>query len=229
MGSVKDIKANALILERWLQSPQGQAIFHIEEKIFHDYWSLEKPQCVLQLSGQALLDEPAIHGHYFHVDLHPDFFSRGLSVCALFHRLPFPDQSMDLVVMPHVQEIYDDPRVLYREIDRVLSPAGRLLMFGVNTSSLWAVARVFGDSVAPWCDQLLPTHVSIQQCHDAGLSLCERGSFGFVPYSLSHWLNHMPILGVPSYGQLHMGAIHVLVFQKNMLSFQAGLVGEGDV
>ena len=229
MDSLGDIKKSALILEDWLKTPQGEAIYALEETVFLDYWSQVQSKSVLQLCGPALIDSPAIHGHYFHVDLYPDFFSRGLSVCALFHRLPFPDQSMDLVVVPHVQELYAEPQLLYKEIDRVLAPNGKMLMFGVNMSSLWAVQRVFGDTVAPWSEHMQPAHITIQQCEQVGLFLQKRGSFGFLPYNQSHWLKTLPLLGMISYKQPHLGAVSVMLFDKSVLSYQNNLVSEKDV
>ncbi len=223
------LKKRLTILESWLQTPQGQAIFSVEAEIFLSYLKTHSPKFYVQLGGPTLMDGFAVKGHYFHVDLHDDFFSPGLSVCAEFDRLPFPDQSMDLVLCPHVHEIHQKKSSLCREIERVLSPHGRVMVFGVNISSLWAIQRVFGDDVAPWCDHMQPPHIVIDEFQKQGLSLLKRGSFGVIPFGRSHWLQNLPALGAVSYNIPHIGAIYVMIFHRDVLCYSSDLIKEDDV
>lgn len=52
--------------------------------------------------------------------------------------LPLPDSSMDKVLLVHSLEMTDSPRELLREIWRVLTPGGRLLVVVPNRTGLWA-------------------------------------------------------------------------------------------
>lgn len=54
-----------------------------------------------------------------------------------FDALPFAGQSLDLVVLAHVLETARDPHLALREVERVLVPEGRVLIFGFNPVSLW--------------------------------------------------------------------------------------------
>lgn len=54
-----------------------------------------------------------------------------------FHALPFPDASLDLVVLPHTLESDPNPHGVLREVTRVLVPGGRVLIAGLNPTSLW--------------------------------------------------------------------------------------------
>ena len=58
-----------------------------------------------------------------------------------FDALPFPDQSLDLVVLPHTLEFARDPHRALREVERVLVPEGRVVIFGLNPASLWGVRQ----------------------------------------------------------------------------------------
>ena len=51
--------------------------------------------------------------------------------------LPFSEDSLDLVVLPHALELSPDPHATLREVARVLVPEGRLLILGLNPNSLW--------------------------------------------------------------------------------------------
>ncbi len=53
--------------------------------------------------------------------------------------LPFPSQSLDLLVLPHALEFSVFPHQLLREAERVLIPEGNLLLSGFNPYSLWGV------------------------------------------------------------------------------------------
>ena len=52
--------------------------------------------------------------------------------------LPFPDLSMDRVLLIHALECAEQVRPLMREIWRVLSGSGRLLVVGPNRRGIWA-------------------------------------------------------------------------------------------
>ncbi|MFT4100003.1 MAG: class I SAM-dependent methyltransferase [Burkholderiaceae bacterium] len=63
-------------------------------------------------------------------------------VVERFEHLPFAEQSVDLVVMPHVLEFASDPHQVLREVDRVLRPEGRVLLSGINPISLWGARHL---------------------------------------------------------------------------------------
>ncbi len=58
--------------------------------------------------------------------------------------LPFPANSLDLLVLPHTLEWSDDPHLALREAERVLRPQGRLLITGFHPMSLWAWRQMAG-------------------------------------------------------------------------------------
>lgn len=75
--------------------------------------------------------------------------------------LPFPDQSLDLVVMPHTLEFSRDPHSCLREVDRVLVPDGRVVVCGFNPLSLWGLRQQRAHVYARfgWQDYFLPSQV----------------------------------------------------------------------
>lgn len=58
-----------------------------------------------------------------------------------FDALPFPGRSLDLVVLAHALEQARDPHLTLAEVERVLVPEGRLLIFGLNPVSPWVLRR----------------------------------------------------------------------------------------
>lgn len=55
--------------------------------------------------------------------------------------LPFPEASLDLVVLPHTLELSIDPHAALREVERVLVPEGRVVISGLNPVSLWGLRQ----------------------------------------------------------------------------------------
>ena len=58
-----------------------------------------------------------------------------------FAALPFPANSLDLVVLPHALELSADPHGVLREVARVLVPEGRVVICGFNPVSLWGMRQ----------------------------------------------------------------------------------------
>jgi SAM-dependent methyltransferase len=63
-----------------------------------------------------------------------------------FDALPFPNQSLDLVVLPHALELSRDPHLTLREVERVLVPEGRVMILGFNPSSMWGLRQRLGHA-----------------------------------------------------------------------------------
>lgn len=61
-----------------------------------------------------------------------------------FDALPFPEHSIDLVVLPHSLELARDPHHTLREVERVLVPEGRVVIAGFNPASLWGLRQRAG-------------------------------------------------------------------------------------
>jgi SAM-dependent methyltransferase len=64
-----------------------------------------------------------------------------VSLRCEFDALPFPDASIDLVVLPHALELARDPHHTLREVERVLVPEGRVVIAGFNPASLWGLRQ----------------------------------------------------------------------------------------
>jgi len=77
-------------------------------------------------------------------------FSPRVAFATHFFALPFPANSLDLVVLPHTLELTADPHGALREVARVLMPEGRVVICGLNPVSLWG----FRQRRARWLNRL---------------------------------------------------------------------------
>lgn len=67
--------------------------------------------------------------------------TKGAAFATDFSALPFPANSLDLVVLPHSLELASDPHATLREVERVLVPEGRVVICGLNPASLWGLRQ----------------------------------------------------------------------------------------
>ncbi len=70
-----------------------------------------------------------------------DAAARSTALICDFASLPFPANSLDLVVLPHTLELHADPHATLREVERVLVPEGRVVICGINPASLWGLRQ----------------------------------------------------------------------------------------
>jgi len=70
----------------------------------------------------------------------------GAAFATDFSALPFQVNSLDLVALPHSLELASDPHTTLREVERVLVPEGRVVICGLNPTSLWGFRQRRGRS-----------------------------------------------------------------------------------
>ncbi len=95
--------------------------------------------------------------------------------------LPFATQSIDLLILPHTLESTEHPHHLLREVERVLLPEGKLIIFGFNPFSLWGIrnrlAGLLGHTFLPTDAPLIELERLKDWLSLLGLEL-ELGRFG---------------------------------------------------
>jgi SAM-dependent methyltransferase len=67
--------------------------------------------------------------------------TRRAALMTDFAALPFPANSLDLIVLPHTLEFHGEPHAALREVERVLVPEGRVVIIGFNPASLWGLRQ----------------------------------------------------------------------------------------
>lgn len=130
--------------------------------------------------------------------------------------LPLASGSVDLVVLCHALEFHDDPHALLREIDRVLTLDGRIIVIAFNPWSLLGLGRLLGARAAPWCGRFYSPGRLTDWFDLLGWRVQRRETLAFAPpiqwRPARRWLDELERLQrwLPAHGgvQIQMGQKH---------------------
>lgn len=129
-------------MQQWFDSPPGSYLLEWEQARYDEAVVDAFGYHGLQL-GMPLLDGLRANRmpHRWYAPGHPELLGAGPQAPQLLAdpvALPFPENSIDLLLLPHTLEQSHDPHAALREAARVLVPEGRLVISGFNPVSLWA-------------------------------------------------------------------------------------------
>ena len=212
-------------LHRWFQTPLGQRLIKAEADILHSILPHLFGYHLLQIGGtghEVLLESSRImHRCIFHFSIGRCQKSYSY-VQGLLDTLPFAQDSIDVVVLPHTLEFEDNPHEILREVERILIPEGHLVILGFNPLSLWGVSRWFlaGRKSAPWCGNFLTLLRLKDWLALLGFELTRQHAFFFaLPFSQDHLKNYTALLEkIGSKWAKNLGAIYVLVAKKRVVT-----------
>ncbi len=83
------------------------------------------------------------------------YMAMGASQCDVIASplaLPFPQDTLDLIVLPHTLDFSQQPHQVLREVHRVLIPDGHIVVIGFNPVSMMGLSKLalFRSRRAPW-------------------------------------------------------------------------------
>jgi SAM-dependent methyltransferase len=102
---------------------------------------------------------------------------------SLYAYLPFANDSINLVLMPHtLEKDQNTAQAILTEAWRVLAPNGHLIILGINPFSLWGLYRLFSLSKKPlWDGHFHSIQTLCQWIHYLGGGIQHTESFLFRP------------------------------------------------
>ncbi|QDL56791.1 SAM-dependent methyltransferase [Rhodoferax aquaticus] len=129
-------------MQDWFQTPPGRYLLEWEQDCID--------RAVVDIFGYHALQlgAPLVDGlranrmphRWLGVD-HSGAPALNRTLVTDYRALPFPANSVDLIVLPHTLEYSLDPHATLREVERVLVPEGRVVICGLNPASLWGLRQ----------------------------------------------------------------------------------------
>jgi len=133
-------------MQQWFETPPGRYLLEWERAEFDRVVSDIFGYHALQL-GLGELDclqanrMPHKWLALSHADTAVDEYRRRPALVTNYAALPFEENSVDLVVLPHSLELNVDPHATLREVERVLVPEGKVAICCLNPASLWGLRQ----------------------------------------------------------------------------------------
>jgi len=205
-------------LNRWFQTPLGRRVLKEEADALQPILPHLFGYHLLQIGtiGHGYLLESSRISHRCVLSLSAKTICKPYSaVCALPDVLPFAQDSIDVVVLPHLLEFEKKPLDILREVERVLIPEGHVVILGFNPVSLWGGWRYFTRrKTAPWCGRFLPISRIKDWLALLGFDLKKQQTFFF---RLPFYKNEMTVLEkIGARWMGHFGAVYLLVAKKHV-------------
>lgn len=130
----------------WLKTPLGQYLLNWEkqllDKTVEDIFGYNAIQ--LGLPILPALQNNRMPNRWLVLEKHITSFNAPImspDLIANFDTLPFEDQSIDLVILPHTLDLAADPHATLREVGRILRPEGKVVITCINPASLWGILQ----------------------------------------------------------------------------------------
>ena len=131
-------------LQHWLASARGRRLLSLEERELQRVLPDLFGRHILQIgnwgAGQALLSSADM----LHCAVLGTLGATDTQAVMRPEALPVRSNSIDAVLLPHTLEFSPSPHVVLREVDRILTDRGRLLILGFNPWSVWGLRRRLG-------------------------------------------------------------------------------------
>lgn len=147
-------------LAAWFETSSGQRLLNAEivvlEEVLPQLFGHHLVQIGSVGGGRLLASSRIIHRCITGLSL--DHCNSPYSqVYATADQLPFNQESVDVVVLPHILEFEANPHAVLREVERILIPEGQVIILCFNPLSLWGIWRkLTWKQTVPWNAKFLP-------------------------------------------------------------------------
>ncbi|HEX2493294.1 MAG TPA: methyltransferase domain-containing protein [Steroidobacter sp.] len=137
----------------WLRSPLGQRVYTLERKLAAEALAHVFGWQMLQIGRWGDDDGLLCEGRTqrktvlaWHGERNEP---RAGTIRSRTDSLAIASDSVDAVVLPHTLEYEPEPHEILREVERILSGEGHLIVFGFRPSSIWGLRHLFAKNGFP--------------------------------------------------------------------------------
>jgi len=146
-------------LHSWLRGALGQRVYTLERKIVAEALAQVFGWQLLQIGlwgdDDGLLAEGRTQRKAV-LAWHGSRPGRPAAIRSRTDSLAIASDSVDAVVLPHTLEYEPDPHEILREVGRILSAEGHLIVFGFRPLSSWGLRHLFArDGFPPGLERML--------------------------------------------------------------------------
>lgn len=190
---------NVIALKEFYSTPLGRVTSHAVSRRLRRLWSEMKGETILGIgfatpylssmrtdTQSVFACMPAAQGV-----IHWPNAAENLSLLSDEGELPFPDNSINRVIVIHALENSEQVRLLMSEIWRVLSPAGRVIAVVPNRRGIWARSPAspfaYGQPYTSWQLRALFSEHSFTPLHSGSALFFPPSKKRFILRSTKFW------------------------------------------
>lgn len=211
-------------LEHWFTQSPGKYLLEAESALLGNLLPRLFGYHLLQMGGTSdglwLKDCRIPHRVHLSPTCPCDF--HGSCIIGDFNHLPLIPDSVDVVLLPHLLEFVDQPKVVLQEVYNALTPEGYLVILGFHPWSLWGLARLFKhQQQVPWCGKFYSSFQVQHWLREIGYSIENHQTLFFrPPLKNAVWIKRL--LFMEALGQLiwpYLGSVYLIVAKKRVLTY----------
>lgn len=208
--------------EHWFQTPLGRALLSDQRRcVDHVLADVMPGARLLQVGISHRLPLASTSDFTDRITTTPHWcpdLPAGVAVCDS-DELPFPAESMELVILHHSADFSAYPHQVVREASRVLRGGGQMLVLGFNPLSLWGVRKLLSrNHNGPWGGRFL-----FRSRMEDWLSLLDFGVdksasyFMKLPVQNANMMDRLSLLErIGGHGFLPLGAYYCILATKRI-------------
>ncbi|HLS81325.1 MAG TPA: methyltransferase domain-containing protein [Steroidobacter sp.] len=137
----------------WLRSPLGQRVYALERKLAAESLAQVFGWQMLQIGlwgdDDGLIAEARTQRRSVLAWRGERRMARSPTIRSRTDSLAIASDSVDAVVLPHTLEYEPEPHEILREVERILSGEGHLIVFGFRPVSSWGLRHLFASDGFP--------------------------------------------------------------------------------
>jgi SAM-dependent methyltransferase len=207
----------------WFKTPLGERLLQTEkeliQQILPDLFGFHLLQIGCIGDGELLDSSRILHRCVLSPNLPQITLNYSFVYAQIDASLPIAQESVDVVLLPHVLEFSHNPQQILFEVERILIAHGYLIIIGFNPLSVWGLWHRFSrQQQAPWCSKFLPLIQVKDWLYEFNFDKIQQHSLFFAPplhrkYLPTKYLDNLALQWTKDFG-----AVYVLVVQKNVIN-----------
>jgi hypothetical protein len=134
-------------------------------------------------------------------------------------RLPFEDNSHDVIIILHALDYTDNPYELVREIDRIATDEAKVAVIGFNKFSIWGILKPFMNKLSPpWILNFHSVYSVKEWFKLLGYEQDYKDTSSFFPIPSKTFSRHLnKISFIQKIMARDLGGLYFFVFKKKII------------
>lgn len=129
-------------------TPHGRLLQDLEKQYLRKAITTSYKQTILQLGGLGWENDfidCTLYTNYCILDENGYGYNKAIKINVHTYRLPIKSETVSLVILPHLLEFDPYRFQTIREVERILKPAGKLIVLNFNPINTWVRLHYFWD------------------------------------------------------------------------------------